>query len=1105
MNTISRLRFALLLGVLTPAVALLALTGDYIGHSPALAAPPNDNFANAAPVTTPGVSGIVAIGSTVGASDEVSEPHACGAANTVWYNWMSPAGTGTVVFDTYGSSFDTVLSIYTGSTLNALDSAGCNDDFGGTFAPSAVALTYAATTTYRIQVGGFLGASGNTVLNMSLGAEIVVNNTADNNASDAAITLREAMLLARGGTGAGGLGRALGGSEPGFTLNSAAAGAAASDLIHFSDTAFPIGIGGFIATGSSLPDLNGTGDVVSGIGAGPVVLGTGKGTNPCFTLSGNSNVVEGMQGIVTCAAAVSVTGAGNRVGGSILPGQGNTIDNNSQGVLISGAAATANLVVGNRIGTDSLAKNTTGILINSGAHDNTIGGAAAGQRNVVNLATSSGIEINSVGSTGNAIYGNYIGTDGAFGLGNSSNGVVIKNGAQANTVGGAAVGQGNLISANVSYGVSIEDATSTQNVVRGNVLGLNAAGTLKLPNSVGIAIFSSSNTIGGASPGEGNVSSGNGQGINISLGNNNLVYGNKIGTNAAGTAAMANTTYGVVLADRNNIIGGTAAGQGNTIAYNQIGVTTTNNNALGNAIRGNSIYGNTTAGIDNTGGGNLELPPPSVTSVSGTNVNGIACNSCTVDVYNDLGAQGRLYMGTTTANSAGLWTLGSGSHPLPNITTLAVDANNNTSEFSEPFAAPIDSDGDGISNANDECASSAEDADGFQDGDGCPDPDNDGDGVCDAGQTALTCAGSDSGKLCFDPAGTLSCATQDCRSLAEDYDAFKDTDGCPEPDNDNDGFPDVTDQCPGTGSQAGADGMLGSPQDLNHNGIRDNPPEGVFTLDDVVLVFEDYDLVLDGDGCHDSPGEDFDGDGYADEVEALDIGTNAGYPCGINGWPSNLFEPAVPTPASPLNTLTIQDILSYVAPVRHFGTSPPNSLYDKRWDLLPGPGTLGDYINIQDLIETIAQTPTGYPPMLNGSVPSGRPARFPRRAPRRLSKTVIGAERESVRPIVACLFTREPLTPPPGCAPMDCNGADDTSHDQRRRHDHSRLAHRRGPDARPHAVLPAQQLPDGVAERFRPRLVRRAVTRTVRPALRLPGRRAVRPRRVRLLAGDSDR
>ncbi|HEU4759484.1 MAG TPA: choice-of-anchor Q domain-containing protein [Dehalococcoidia bacterium] len=189
----------------------------------------------------------------------------------------------------------------------------------------------------------------------------------------------------------------------------------------------------------------------------------------------------------------------------------------------------------------------------------------------------------------------------------------------------------------------------------------------------------------------------------------------------------------------------------------------------------------------------------------------------------------------------------------------------------------VNDDNDNLIDIFDPCPLNAEDLDGFQDTDGCPDPDNDSDGICDAGQTSVSCTTNsglgDTGKMCFDPAGTLSCPTQDCRSVAEDLDAFHDSDGCPEPDNDNDGHPDISDMCPGTDSQTGGDGMLGSPQDLNHNGIKDLS-ESPLTTDDVVLTFEDYDGVIDVDGCHDSPGDDFDGDGFTDEREQLKLGTN---------------------------------------------------------------------------------------------------------------------------------------------------------------------------------------------------------------------------------------
>jgi outer membrane protein OmpA-like peptidoglycan-associated protein len=81
-----------------------------------------------------------------------------------------------------------------------------------------------------------------------------------------------------------------------------------------------------------------------------------------------------------------------------------------------------------------------------------------------------------------------------------------------------------------------------------------------------------------------------------------------------------------------------------------------------------------------------------------------------------------------------------------------------------------DHDGDGIPDSVDACPDDAEDKDGFQDEDGCPDPDNDGDGIADA--------------------------KDQCPNEPEDKDGFQDDDGCPDRDNDNDGVPDAADKCP---------------------------------------------------------------------------------------------------------------------------------------------------------------------------------------------------------------------------------------------------------------------------------------------------------------------
>jgi hypothetical protein len=137
--------------------------------------------------------------------------------------------------------------------------------------------------------------------------------------------------------------------------------------------------------------------------------------------------------------------------------------------------------------------------------------------------------------------------------------------------------------------------------------------------------------------------------------------------------------------------------------------------------------------------------------------------------------------------------------------------------------------------------------DGYQDNDGCPDTDNDMDGVCDpwAPPSQPACTGSDG-----------------CPNVAETIDGFKDTDGCPDPDNDGDGFPDSTDQCPATDWTVGPDG------------IADSGDEPLDELGVPIKTKEDYDGIIDWDGCHDSPSDDWDGDGMSDEVEVLQAGTD---------------------------------------------------------------------------------------------------------------------------------------------------------------------------------------------------------------------------------------
>jgi outer membrane protein OmpA-like peptidoglycan-associated protein len=117
--------------------------------------------------------------------------------------------------------------------------------------------------------------------------------------------------------------------------------------------------------------------------------------------------------------------------------------------------------------------------------------------------------------------------------------------------------------------------------------------------------------------------------------------------------------------------------------------------------------------------------------------------------------------------------------------------------------SPSDPDGDGIAGPADKCPNVAEDRDGFQDEDGCPDPDNDNDGIPDLRDRCMNEPedkdGYDDDDGCPDPDndsdGVLD-AKDKCPNEPEDRDGYQDEDGCPDPDNDDDGIVDARDKCP---------------------------------------------------------------------------------------------------------------------------------------------------------------------------------------------------------------------------------------------------------------------------------------------------------------------
>jgi outer membrane protein OmpA-like peptidoglycan-associated protein len=117
--------------------------------------------------------------------------------------------------------------------------------------------------------------------------------------------------------------------------------------------------------------------------------------------------------------------------------------------------------------------------------------------------------------------------------------------------------------------------------------------------------------------------------------------------------------------------------------------------------------------------------------------------------------------------------------------------------------APMDTDGDGIADAEDKCPLEPEDRDGFQDADGCPDLDNDNDGIPDSEDKCPNEPedhdGFQDADGCPDPDNDgdgIPDAQDKCPNEPEDKDGFQDADGCPDPDNDGDGIPDAQDKCP---------------------------------------------------------------------------------------------------------------------------------------------------------------------------------------------------------------------------------------------------------------------------------------------------------------------
>ena len=267
---------------------------------------------------------------------------------------------------------------------------------------------------------------------------------------------------------------------------------------------------------------------------GTVITANLLGTNA----AGDAPVPNANAGVAISDSVGNFVGDGTPAGRNIISG------NIGNGVLILGPEAEGNVVQGNYIGTDQSGANplepdsnrNTGVFIFAEAHDNIIGGTTEGARNVISGNNNNGIHITDIGTTGNDIQGNYIGTDptGLVPVPNGQLGVVLSQGASGNTVGGIAAGAGNVISGNTTNGVQISGADTTGNAIQGNFIGTDKDRSVNLGNGgIGVAVTTDAhdNTIGGTDPAASNVISFNGAGgvhLVDTAGPGNAIRGNAI-------------------------------------------------------------------------------------------------------------------------------------------------------------------------------------------------------------------------------------------------------------------------------------------------------------------------------------------------------------------------------------------------------------------------------------------------------------------------------------------------------------------------------------------------------------------------------------------------
>lgn len=512
----------------------------------------------------------------------------------------------------------------------------------------------------------------------SADAYFFVNSRDDTNSNLDGLTLREAILIANGGTGGNGtttgLGRALNIQEEKQLVNCLidgsghiTGGCGPGFVNHIK---FDVSLGAypqFILVGN-LPPINSTqSTILNGFGSYPIIFAD-LAQNP-FTISSNGNTIEYItlrdfnnNGILVFSNnnllySVTVTATIVSDGISIV-GDGNTIDQSFVSTIGGYAGGTGINIAGNsnKVGGSTLRQNAIGVWIEGGSN-NIIGGPSFGNSITGNVISANETGVKLAGGSFTLLAGNKIGTtaDGSSADGNNANGVEV-NLSNANYIGDPAAAP-NVISGNGGYGVFIQDNHTNQ--VANNYIGTNASLASIGNQQGGIWLYGSmTDTVST------NVIAYNAwEGVVVSSSNNNPGQGNTIQNNTI----MSNHRDGVLLTGEflsvtNNLISGDSIDD-NTLDGIHEGV-----NASSNWWTQISTYNNGGLGIHKAA---ATPPHPSITTASSNGVQWTVSGTATAsDLFSPVSVEvylaapdpsgfgeGKTYLGNAPVDKTGHWSL----------------------------------------------------------------------------------------------------------------------------------------------------------------------------------------------------------------------------------------------------------------------------------------------------------------------------------------------------------------------------------------------------------------------------------------------------------------